>query len=373
MKIRCITNPELSHFLRRESRVSETIDDVDLVRAFVDILRRANEFVPSEAGSIFLDEPLLGDNGEKTRPARELVVVTCFGDQSRQLLGFRMPIDSGIVGRVYETGKAYFSSDPQRDPLFLNGPGMSIDFPVDSLLCTPLRIGEEAIGVIELLNHKGGRGYTGSDLNLLEVFAQTISASIVNAVEAHRAREMAKKDDLTGLFNDRFLHRSLTRVVEECLERGQDCGLLFLDLDHFKSINDTYGHLIGSRVLHEVGLILHRTLPGQAIAARYGGDEFVVVLPGSGKQETLWVAESIRQSVADTVYLSQADPVDPVNYPALKISHVISCSIGTANFSEIFPSGSIDVLGLKNEFMRRADRRMYIAKDSGRDCISSTD
>lgn len=372
MNISCITNAELSHFLRREHSVSESGDEFDLVRVFVDILRRANEFVPSEAGSIFLDEPLLDDvSGEETGP-RELALVTCFGVRSKDILGLRLPVDLGVAGWVYQTGKPYLSSEPEKDPLFNEGPGIGIDFRVRSLLCTPLRVAGEAIGVIELLNHLGGEGYQDADRNLLDIFAQTISASVVNAIDAHRAREMAQRDDLTGLFNDRHLHRSLTRIVENCLKFKRDCGLLFLDLDHFKSINDTYGHLIGSRVLHEVGLILHRILPGEAVAARYGGDEFVVVLPGHAAQETLWVAEAVRQSIGDAVYLMEEDPVDPANYPALQIRNVISCSIGIANFREL-PARLFrkpDLLSLKNELMRLADARMYEAKESGRNCIS---
>lgn len=372
MKISCITNAELSHFLRRGHASSEAQDGFDLVHVFVDILRRANEFVPSEAGSIFLDEPILDSAGEEASPC-ELALVTCFGARSKEILGLRLPVDAGVAGRVYETGEPYMSSDPAKDALFVEGPGLGIDFEVKSLLCTPLRVAGEAIGVIELLNHLGGEGYRDSDRELLDIFAQTISASVVNAIDAHRAREMAQRDDLTGLFNDRYLHSSLTKIVDDCLESGSDCGLLFLDLDHFKSINDTYGHLVGSRVLHEVGLILHQILPGEAVAARYGGDEFVIVLPDHSSQETFWVAEAVRQNIGEAVYLPEADPVDSANYPALKIRGVISCSIGIANFHELsarLMTGR-DLLGLKNELMRLADSRMYIAKESGRNCISS--
>jgi diguanylate cyclase (GGDEF)-like protein len=225
------------------------------------------------------------------------------------------------------------------------------------------------IGVIELLNHIRSEGYSESDLELLGIFAQTISASILNAMDAQRSKEMAKRDDLTGLFNDRYLHHSMSGVVERSIETGEDCGLIFLDLDNFKSVNDDHGHLIGSRVLREVGMTLRQILPGPAIPARYGGDEFVIVVPGAGPQEIVWVAETVRQNIETTVFLEEADRDDPINYPALAIRGVITCSLGVACLrSDVLPTLTRpeDAIAAKNELLRTADRCMYEAKESGR-------
>jgi diguanylate cyclase (GGDEF)-like protein len=146
-----------------------------------------------------------------------------------------------------------------------------------------------------------------------------------------------------------------------------------LDLDHFKDVNDAYGHLVGSRVLAQVGGTLRQVIPGGALAARYGGDEFVVVVPGAGPQETLWVAETVRRNIETAVFLDEADPVDPVNYPALSIRDVVTCSLGISTLQrdvrrdERLRAG--DFVAVKNELMRRADTRMYLAKDRGRNRI----
>jgi diguanylate cyclase (GGDEF)-like protein len=370
MKMHCIPNPQLTHFLKREARAQNPSTDLDLSRIFCEILNRANDFVPSEAGSIFLDDPLV----DRNRPdRRDLVLIACFGEMSGKLVGMRLPATRGIVGEVYRSGKPYCSSSPEKDPLFRGGPGRIIGFKTRSVVCAPLQVEGKTIGVIELLNHRLGKGYAESDLELLGIFAQTISASIVNAMDAQRSREMAKRDDLTGLYNDRYLHHTLAAVIGDALRTGEECGLIFLDLDHFKSINDNHGHLVGSRVLHEVGVMLRQILPGEAIPARYGGDEFVIVVPGAGRQELYWVAETVRKNIESKVFLEYPDPADVVNYPALRIRGVITCSVGIATlWSDVVPelgTGPFDPIASKNELMRKADKSMYRAKEAGRNQI----
>jgi diguanylate cyclase (GGDEF)-like protein len=364
----CISNPELVHFLRRDYPFGSTSYDVDLSSVFCDILDRANDFLSSEAGSIFLDDPVTEADREPGDPA-ELVLIACFGAVADRLVGLRLRDATGIVGEVYRTGRPYRSAAPERDPLFLRGPGAQMGFPIHSVVCAPLVVEGSTIGVIELLNHLKAPGYSESDLQLLGIFAQTISASIMNAIDAQRSKEMAKRDDLTELFNDRYLHHSLSRMVSHTLRVGEDCGLIFLDLDHFKSVNDQHGHLIGSRVLHEVGTTLRQILPGSAVAARYGGDEFVIMLPGAGRQEAFWVAETVRQNIESKVFLEIPDPVDPINYPALCLQGHITCSLGVACLLvDVMPTlaRNDDPVAAKNELMRAADTCMYSAKEQGR-------
>lgn len=365
MKTHCISNPEIAAFLKREARSTEPYE-LDLSGIFCDLLSRANDFVPSEAGSIFIDDQT---GSEVERPCVELVLIACFGEASDRLVGSRLASTRGIVGHVYGTGRSYLSANPQADPLFFSGFDGASRFRTRSLVCAPLVVEGQVIGVIELINRLGGRSFDQRDLMLLEIFAQTISVSVANAIDAYRSKEISKRDELTGLYNDRFLHHSLEVVIEQAMATGQDVGLLFLDLDKFKSVNDVHGHLAGSRVLSEVGAMLRQILPGGSIGARYGGDEFIIVLPGASPQESFWVAETIRKNLESFVFLREADRRDPVNYPAFHIQGVITCSIGVAALQ----SDVVSILGTgihpvaaKTELLRKADGCMYLAKQRSR-------
>ncbi len=365
--VHCISSAKLAHFLKREQRSLVGSADLDLNRIFRELLCRANEFLPSEAGTIYLDDPLSRADGDDRR---FLVVIACFGANAENLVEQRLLTTTGIIGEVYRTGQPYSSPDPHSDPLFRSGPGLRMGFAIDSLVCAPLQTEEQTIGVIELLNHAGGEGYSQADLDLLGIFAQTISGSITNAIEAQRSKEIARHDELTQLYNDRFLHNSLSHIVTEALAGDGECGVIFLDLDNFKSVNDQYGHLPGSRLLHEVGFTLRQIIPGNGLAARYGGDEFVIALPGAGRQETLWVAETVRKNIEDKVFLDSPDPQNPREVPALHIAGRITCSVGVATLrSDVLPElgdGCFDPDAAKNSLLRKADTCMYAAKERGR-------
>lgn len=365
-----IPNPELGHYLRREQKPGSAPYEIDLAGVFSEILTRANGFVPSESGSIFIDDPFAEREG---RPVGELIVVACFGERAGRLVGSRLLATRGIVGHVYATGEVYATASPAEDPLFFSGYDGASRQSVRSLVCAPLIVEGQTIGCLELLNRWGPLGFDERDLKLLLIFAQTIQASIANTIDAHRSKEMAKRDDLTGLYNDRFLHHQLRITVQDAVERDDECGLIFLDLDHFKTVNDVHGHLAGSRVLAEVGAMLRQILPGHAIGARYGGDEFIVVLPGAGRQETAWVAETVRQSIEHFTFLEHPDPIDPENYPALRLRGLITASVGITTLRgdvlRLLGSRGGNAVTAKNELIRLADGAMYVAKEGGRNRV----
>ncbi len=360
MKAESIPNPELAHFLKRsDTRTYE----VDLSAIFIEILRRANDFVPSEVGAILLDYP--DEEGE----VEDLVVVASVGGSTRRSVGMRINLEKNRpVVKAYRDGEVCrFYEEMNLDDSWSIQPGTG----PYSTLCAPLLLEGTVIGVVELVNLRGGKPHEDRDVEMLKLFAHTISASVANAVEAQRSKEMAQRDELTGLFNDRYLHHAIGRSVRERLHTPEDCGLIFLDLDRFKMVNDVHGHLVGSRVLMEMGSLLRQVLPGDAIPGRYGGDEFVVIIPQASRQEIYWAAETIRQTVAGTFFMERADEKEPLIYPALALT--ITCSVGVAALkSDIMPRytdpDQPDPL-IKNEWIRLADTRMYQAKDDGRNRI----
>jgi diguanylate cyclase (GGDEF)-like protein len=330
---------EISRYLMRTRRDRDPEQyEVRLDEHLREVLARACDFVPSDAGAILLDDPRAKLAGEA---AGRLTVIACFGASTPHRLGARIPADHReLVGRIYERGV----------PLVEEG-----------AVGVPVVLGESICGVLELRGRRGPRGdegYSPRDLELLRIFAAYISSSVQNALDAIRARELARRDDLTGLYNDRFLHRRLLDEINRAERDGTSVALLFLDLDDFKQVNDRHGHLAGSRMLREVGKLLTVLLPPGAIAARYGGDEFAMILPGADVATAASVAETLRRALDERTL--------PVGGMAGDLR--ITCSIGVATYHDhVGPFGSPE--RRQNALLRLADLAMYAAKAAGKNKV----
>lgn len=140
------------------------------------------------------------------------------------------------------------------------------------------------------------------ELKILEKVAQFFVEKM-SAID--ELRGLTHTDDLTGLFNQRYLELILDREISLSKRNNTEFSVLFLDLDHFKSVNDTHGHLIGSRLLFEVGEEIKRALRDSDITFRYGGDEFVVILSHTGLEDAIMVAERVRQQIEKKRFLAR--------------------------------------------------------------------
>ena len=362
MLIHVLSGKKLQPFLRRQMAISFNDRDLRLEEFLSLVLEKANAFVPSESGSIFLDDPL-----EKRRRSREkstLAAVACFGRRAKALLGKRIPASQGIVGRVYVSGQPYFSKNVTKDRHFSEEFDQASGHKTKSVLCVPISIRGSMVGVLELVNKKGNSSYGEKDFELLKIFADYISASIQNFLDAKRNAELAKIDTLTGLSNDRFLHIALKNEVKRAWNKGKpgrELALLFMDLDRFKEVNDEYGHLAGSRVLYEVAEVLRATVVWpEAVMARYGGDEYVMLLPKATAADAVRVAEQVRVAIERAIFLATSTS----DVPALRLTDMITASIGVASFwSHIgAPDGS--------RLLKAADEAMYVSKRGGRNRVN---
>jgi len=355
--------PQLERFLERHKAGLSLRPEVDLDLVLRQILQKAYEFVPSESGSILLDDPF---HKVASRQENELVFIATFGQASRDLIGHRLSARHGIVGRVYQNGAPYLSADVDTDMFFYSEIDQQIGHKTHSVVAVPIYIGKHVCGVLELINRLEGKSFTQRDMTLLEIFAGYTSFMLQNALDAKRAHELAKRDDLTGLYNDRWFNVRLSETLGEARKSGREAVLIFLDLDRFKVINDCHGHLAGSQVLREVGFILKRIVQrGEATVARYGGDEFVMILPETGIEHGMAICEEIRRAVATTTFL---DREWGFSMPPLHLRGILSASIGMAQHVPD-PTGTLSIDEEKNELLKRADAAMYRAKSQGRNQV----
>jgi diguanylate cyclase (GGDEF)-like protein len=354
---------DLEHFLERHRSSFTLRSEINLDLILKEILRKANEFVPSESGSILLDDPF---RKMASRQENELVFIATFGSGSEDLVGHRLEAKNGIVGRVYQTGNPYLSEDVDKDKFFFRDIDESIGYKSNSIVCVPIYIGKVVCGVLELINRRDGKAFTERDMTLLEIFAGYTSFTLQNALDAKRAHDLAKKDDLTGLYNDRWFHVCLTETLQRSEDSGKGLVLIFMDLDNFKVINDRHGHLAGSQALREVGFILKRAVDIHgAIVSRYGGDEFVIILPETSLEHGVEVAEGICNAIGRNSFL---DHEYGFGLPALHLKNVLTASVGVARYSPTgSPSHNFDAR--KNDLLRRADTAMYEAKSLGKNRV----
>lgn len=355
--------PQLERFLERHKAGLSLRDEVDLDLVLRQILQRANEFVPAESGSILLDDPF---RKVASRKDNELVFIATFGEASRNLVGHRLSAQHGIVGRVYQTGTPYLSADVRQDAYFYGTIDKELNHETHSVVAVPIYIGKHVCGVLELINRLEGKSFTQRDMTLLEIFAGYTSFTLQNALDAKRAHELAKKDDLTGLYNDRWFHVRLTETLSDARRNGTSAVLLFMDLDRFKWVNDCHGHLAGSQVLREVGFLLKRLVQRpDATVSRYGGDEFVMILPDTSLDEGLRLCEDIRRTIEATTFL---DREWGFSMPPARLRGVLSASIGVACYAPD-PSQENPPELDKSELLRRADVAMYRAKSLGKNQV----
>jgi diguanylate cyclase (GGDEF)-like protein len=362
-KINVLPATELETFLERYRHDTGVPEAMDAASFIQEVLQRANAFVPAQAGSVLLDHPFerAGD------PAgAALYFIAAFGPSSEALLGASIPTSEGVVGHVYRNGESHLVADSHHDPYFYARFDETHAFNTNSLLAVPIRIENSVCGVLEMVNRLDGRPFDERDRALLEIFASYTSVSIQNLLDARRAGAAARSDDLTGLSNDRFFHRRLAEDLDHADAAAGRVALLFMDLDNFKSVNDQHGHLAGSQVLKEVGYLLRRAVRSPRVTlARYGGDEFVIILPGFDTAAATQVAEEIRRAIRGQAFLRgrfswASGPVD--------FRGPLTCSVGVAVYPDHVPrSGTSD--HRRNQLLRASDQAMYAAKASGKDRV----
>ena len=272
------------------------------------------------------------------------------GEGAERLRELRIAPGEGIAGAVFASGRPRRVDDVLQDPDFSVRFDHASEFRTRSVLAVPLRVRGHTLGVIELVNGPGDPLFTDDDLQSLSAIAEFAAIAIDNARNFRKVQELTLTDEHTGLYNVRHLRALLEKEVARAQRFQHPLSLIFLDLDHFKQVNDTHGHLQGSALLGEVAQLLIASIRQVDSAFRYGGDEFVVLLIETDAAGARHIAGRIQQAFHHHVFLGDGG-----------LSLPVTASLGVATYPDQANSATA-LLGA-------ADAAMYEAKAAGRDRI----
>jgi diguanylate cyclase (GGDEF)-like protein len=279
----------------------------------------------------------------------ELYFAIAVGTAAEALKNVRLKVGEGIAGWVAKHGERLIVPDVYTDPRFAKRIDEMTKWETRSIICVPLRSKLRVLGVIQLVNVNMDH-FTDSESFFLQALCDYAAIAIENARSVERIQELTITDDCTGLYNARHLYKTLETEVYRSSRFGYEFTVLFIDLDHFKQVNDTHGHLIGSKLLAEIGYLIKAQLRLIDYAFRYGGDEFVILLPQTGKDSALVVARRLRDNLRTSTFCTDE---------GLNLN--VRASIGVATYPHDAKS--------PHDIIRQADEMMYLVKNTTRDNI----
>jgi diguanylate cyclase (GGDEF)-like protein len=352
--------------LRRASEISLTTPGLDLATrlrvfqralrgrverrdALLDIVRGVNATLePSKIADVIVDR------GATWVPAPCWAVVSADLSGQLSVLAERGltpemgPAVQAIATWVMHRNQEFVTADLTRDARVADpAVGAVVAFP---LSCRGRRVG--ALVALDRVASSREPRLSDSMLRAVRILLEPASVALDNALLLKRAEALSVTDDLTHLYNSRYLNLVLRRETKRASRSGRPLSLLFIDLDGFKEVNDTHGHLFGSRALVEAAAVIRSSARETDVVARFGGDEFALVLPDTGGEGAYAVGERIRERIAAHRFLT-GDGLD---------IH-LTVSVGVATLP--------DVANSSEELMQAADQAMYRVKDSGKNGIQA--
>jgi diguanylate cyclase (GGDEF)-like protein len=275
-------------------------------------------------------------------PAEDaLAIVATTGYPLSIVEHLRIRPGEGLIGGVYKSGKAVVGDSGR-------GGGKRLRYRTDSYMLLPIVAGNERLGVIALTDRSDGRRFDARDFASARVMVSSAAAAFSRQrlhERLEKLTELATVDPVTGLFNRRYLETRLEAEVERARRQGQDLALLLIDIDDFKRVNDTRGHLEGDRILRDVADLLRAGVRIFDVCARYGGEEFVIVMPAASALVAQQVAERIRLRVERN--FSNDSPA-------------VTVSVGV---------GMLDSATTADELVDVADRALIAAKRAGKNLV----
>lgn len=241
----------------------------------------------------------------------------------------------GVAGKVFETGEPIFLSNLEKDDRFVHA-GKSF---ARSIACVPMVVFSDVIGVINVTNKKDEDSFTEEDAELLKAIADQAAITVNKA----QLWEMAVTDSLTGLYIRRFFLAKVNEEMRRSERYKRPFAIIMTDIDHFKNVNDSYGHPEGDVVLKAVSKLIKDTIREVDIVARFGGEEFVILLPETDKENAVILSERLREKISELTF---------EQVPGVTVSLGISG----------YPNDGTDI----DKLIKKADAALYKAKQTGR-------
>lgn len=267
------------------------------------------------------------------------------GDRAEKLCGMEFPLDDGLAGQAIKIRHSLPAKAQCHGPTQVFGGGHALTG-YESLLIIPLLKREgEGIGSLTVAS-RNKAAFDGSSQDMLELIASQVAIKIDLGQAHEQISKLATIDGLTGLANHRTFQRGFDIMLQRAERRKGSLCLVLCDIDHFKKVNDTYGHPFGDKVLQGVSEVLLKAVRSLDLAARYGGEEFAIVLEDADEKGGCLMVERIRQEIERKIFLHEREPVQ------------VTVSLGLA----VYPGHGQD----KKTLVSLADQALYRAKQQGR-------
>jgi len=304
------------------------------------VLERISILIPASNWSLLL----------RDQKSNELYFAVTVGLDLESLKAIRLKVGEGIAGVVAQTGQPMFIADAKNDPRFSPKVDDITGFATRSIIALPLHVRGQVVGVFEVVNVENEEFFREKYLPLLHILSDYLAIAVDNVHNLQQLQARTFIDEVTGFYNTRYLAAKLDQFIPDILNHGGELSVVFLDLDDFKAIVDSQGHLRGSKVLSEVARAIHSVLGPEDSLVRYGGDEFIVLLPHQSQEQALNLVSRLRQAMNQTRFLAEEG-----------VNARITASYGIATM----PQDARD----KDSLLLIADRAMFRCKGEGKDCV----